>query len=114
VLVPGGVNTNGYLASAELYNPATGTWAPTGSMITARVNFNLTVLPNGEVLALHDISVELDNQRQERGPLPAVRPVASEAERRIVEEWRSAGDWRDHQHALRAVQSFDWKLERHW
>jgi hypothetical protein len=49
------------LASAELYNPATGTWAPTGSMITARVNFNLTVLPNGEVLAVHDISVELDN-----------------------------------------------------
>lgn len=61
MLVPGGVNANGYLASAELYNPATGTWAPKGSMITARFNFNLTVLPNGEVLAVQDISVELDN-----------------------------------------------------
>ena len=83
-------------------------------MITTRFNFNLTVLPNGEVLAVHDISVELDNPATGTWSATAVRPVASEAERRIVEEWRSAGDWRDHQHALRAVQSFDWKLERHW
>ena len=32
VLVAGGINTDTILASAELYDPATGTWSPTGSM----------------------------------------------------------------------------------
>jgi hypothetical protein len=38
VLLAGGFagGSNGYLASAELYNPATGTFTPTGSMATPR------------------------------------------------------------------------------
>src|SRR5438105_3502129 len=37
VLVSGGFNTNtGTLAGAELYDPATGMWAPTGTLATAR------------------------------------------------------------------------------
>jgi hypothetical protein len=39
------------LSSAELYNPATGTWARTGSMKSGRQNFTATLLKNGQVLA---------------------------------------------------------------
>jgi hypothetical protein len=41
----------GPLASAELYNPATGMWSSTGGMHTARIEFSLTLLTNGEALA---------------------------------------------------------------
>ena len=55
VLVAGGINASlsqcGTLASAELYDPATGTWSATGSMTTGRYSFTLTLLANGEVLA---------------------------------------------------------------
>jgi hypothetical protein len=46
VLITGGV----HLASAELYNPATGTFSITGSMTTARYGHTATLLNNGMVL----------------------------------------------------------------
>jgi large repetitive protein len=51
VLVAGGIGSSGAaLASAELYQPSTGTWSATGSMITPRQGQTATVLPNGKVL----------------------------------------------------------------
>jgi galactose oxidase-like protein/Kelch motif protein len=47
VLVAGGDDSNGLVASAELYNPANGQWTATGSMNTAGV---LTPLQNAQVL----------------------------------------------------------------
>jgi Kelch motif len=55
VLVAGGEATvNGaftVFASAELYNPATGTWTRTGRMNAAREQHTATLLTNGQVLA---------------------------------------------------------------
>ena len=50
VLVAGGAGLTDYLASAELYDPATGMWMATGSMTTARARHTATLLPNGQVL----------------------------------------------------------------
>ena len=46
-LIVGGANGTGPLASAELYDPATGTFATTGSMTTARLSPTATLLVSG-------------------------------------------------------------------
>jgi hypothetical protein len=56
VLLVGGYDTTapkgaGYLASSELYDPATGKLSPTGSMSTGRLVNSLTTLLDGRVLA---------------------------------------------------------------
>jgi N-acetylneuraminic acid mutarotase len=54
VLVAGGfrqeIGMTQVLSSAEIYDPASGTWAPTGSMGTARFEHTATLLPDGRVL----------------------------------------------------------------
>ena len=50
VLIVGGQNASGPLASAEIYDPATGTVLATGSLATPRTNHAATLLPNGFVL----------------------------------------------------------------
>src|SRR3954454_3461969 len=42
ILAAGGSNASGGMASAEIYDPATGTWAATGSMANPRTMFTLT------------------------------------------------------------------------
>src|SRR5437763_331719 len=50
VLVAGGVDSGGALASAELYDPATGAWTATGDLGAERGLHTATLLPNGKVL----------------------------------------------------------------
>ena len=50
MLVAGGLNGSQFLSTAELYDSATGTWSPTGSMRSPRRFHTATLLPNGKVL----------------------------------------------------------------
>lgn len=49
VLVAGGYN-NGYLSSAEVYDPNANTWTTVASMNTAHPGHTATLLPSGKVL----------------------------------------------------------------
>src|SRR5437773_1082632 len=61
VLVVGGEHEHDPLASAELYDPATGTWSATGSLNTARYDHTATLLRNGMVLVAGGNPDELDS-----------------------------------------------------
>lgn len=53
VLVAGGASTpygSKFFATAELFDPATGTWSPTGSLSVGRFAHTATLLTNGKVL----------------------------------------------------------------
>jgi hypothetical protein len=49
--VAGYNSASGYLNSAELYDPASGTWSASGSLAVAREAHTATLWPNGKLLA---------------------------------------------------------------
>src|SRR5262245_59678318 len=49
LLVSGGENAGGVLASAEIYAPYSGMWSSAGNMAVARRDHTATFLPNGKV-----------------------------------------------------------------
>ena len=58
VLVTGGLGTSGApLNSAEIYDPATGTWTLTDSMSSPRLRHAATLLPDGRVIVAAGISI---------------------------------------------------------
>jgi hypothetical protein len=50
ILIAGGNDQSTVLTSAELYDPATSSFSPTGSMATPRGYHTTTLLPDGRVL----------------------------------------------------------------
>lgn len=58
VLIAGGSDSSGPVASAEIYDPATATWTNTGSMSISRASATATLLANGKVLIAGGISNE--------------------------------------------------------
>jgi N-acetylneuraminic acid mutarotase len=62
-LVVGGLQYGNPLSSAELYDPATGTWSSAGSLTTARYSHTAALLPSGKVLVVggEDTSGELSS-----------------------------------------------------
>jgi hypothetical protein len=53
----GGVVEVKHLATSELYDPASGTFLPTGDMVEGRFNHTATLLTNGEVLIVGGATV---------------------------------------------------------
>ena len=56
VLVAGGDNGSRHLASAELYDPASGTWTATGSLNTARAITRRRCCPTARCSSQEDIT----------------------------------------------------------
>ena len=74
--------------TAELYDPATGSWTPTGSMLNQRYNFDLATLPDGTVLAAGGFGTD---------------PTSAEVYDPVAGTWDTTGSLRSRTRASAAV-----------
>jgi hypothetical protein len=84
VLIAGG-EVSGHIllvtASAELYDPATGTFSPTGDMTTARMSHTATLLLDGTVLIAGGGTASAEIYHPARSvPAPALFSIGDDAE----------------------------------
>jgi len=68
------------LSSAELFDPITGAWSETGSLLSGRVSFTATPLPNGNVLVSGGYL-----------PLPPTNVSTAELYDPVTGKWRATG-----------------------
>jgi Kelch motif len=97
-LVAGGLDldmrpANPVLQSAEIFDPATGTWTQTGAMNTKRWGFTLVTLPDGRVLAAGGANAGSECQFS----------PTSEVFDPHTGRWTYAGDMSDHRGFYRAI-----------
>ncbi|CAN5846563.1 hypothetical protein BH11VER1_BH11VER1_14240 [soil metagenome] len=64
VLVCGGSAAGGYTGSSELYDPGTGTWTTSGSLVKARHAHTATLLANGKILVAGGYAPSEDNSAE--------------------------------------------------
>ncbi|MEJ7787333.1 MAG: kelch repeat-containing protein, partial [Solirubrobacteraceae bacterium] len=88
VLVAGGetmtgTGTTSRLSSAELYDPAAGTWRPTGSLAEARAEHSAVLLPDGNALAAGGTADDADGRQVALASAEAYAPATG--------LWSSAG-----------------------
>ena len=91
VLLAGGVTRVGgkdtSRAEAEIYDPATDTWAPTGSMATPRSQFPLLLLDDGRVLAVGGVLRPQGKALAEAETFDPTSGTWSPAGRLAVQRW---------------------------
>jgi hypothetical protein len=84
VLVAGVMSSSGtILASAELYDPASGKWTITDEMANARANHTATVLVNGEVLVVGGLT-----NSNPQSPCTAASELYNASHRRMEGHWQ--------------------------
>jgi len=52
------------LATAEMYDPATNKFTPTGSMTTPRIDHRAVLLDNGDVLVIGGTTIEVSSENR--------------------------------------------------
>ena len=111
-----------FKGTAEIFDPSTGTWAATGSLMTKRGGFTSTLLPNGEVLVVGGYDAGDDSLASTERYDPATGNWKSGAPLRIARFWHTAtalpdgnvlivGGWADDMFQLQvpAAEIYDWK-----